>query len=171
MLGVARLQSTIQRDDCQRHDHDRENHMRNQNGKIDRARPALAEKANVSRLVVKEQIAAKKYRRGGHGRDHARPVRGHPPLRNQNAPREQQHSAASVESGVQGREVGVLFSNQAAGLILRDYFGEFRVRRFTIRNASPNMTNENRISVAMADGSGNVVSAPGYKSARSASTP
>ena len=78
------------------------------------------------------------------------------PFADQNSPSQQKHRAGAVQSGVQGREVRVLFGDQAAGLIRED-----RVRRFAINNAKPNMTSENRSSVAIAEGSGNVASAPG----------
>jgi hypothetical protein len=71
---------------------------------------------------------------------------------NQATANKQQNRAGSIQSRNQGREVCVLFRNQAAGLV---------VRRFAIRNASPNITNENRSSVAIAEGKGNGVSIPG----------
>ena len=43
---------------------------------------------------------------------------------------------------------------------LRDHAAGLLVRRFAIRNASPNITSENRSKVAIAEGRGNCVSIP-----------
>ena len=60
--------------------------------------------------------------------------------------------------GANGSTVG----DHAAGLVLL---------RFAISNATANMINENSASVAMAVGRGKLVSAPGYRRPRKASTP
>ena len=54
MLGIARLQSAVQSDDRHWNDDDGQRNMRNQNRKINRTRPALAEKPNVSDFKVEE---------------------------------------------------------------------------------------------------------------------
>src|SRR5271157_378868 len=123
MLFVTRFQSAIQRYDSQRNNNDGQGHMRDQNRKINRPRPTLAQKENIPHLEMEEEVASQKQRRRNYGRDHACAVRGDPAAGNQSPSREQQYRAGSVEGGVQGREEGVLFGDrisddQAAGLML-----------------------------------------------------
>jgi hypothetical protein len=70
---------------------------------------------------------------------------------------DQKHRARPVQTGDQSWKVRVflrdhILDNQAAGLV---------VRRLAIRNASPNITSENKSKVAIAEGNGNCVSIPG----------
>src|ERR1700720_3704500 len=75
---------------------------------------------------------------------------------------EEQDRAGSIQGCVKSREEGILLGDHAAGLVLL---------RFAISRANPNMISENKASVAIADASGKMVSAPGYISSRSAATP
>jgi hypothetical protein len=67
---------------------------------------------------MEEQIAPQKQRRCCNSRNHAGSMRSDASLRNQHAACEQQHGTGSVQSRIEGREEGVLLSDQAAGLIL-----------------------------------------------------
>src|ERR1044071_7559955 len=162
MLVIASAQSAVQSDHCQRNYHHREHHMSAQDREINRSRPALPEKQDIPALVMKKDVAGQKNGGGDHRRDHAESMGPHASFSNQDASSEQQGSARPVKSSVQSREVGVLLGDHAAGPV---------VQRFTIRKASPNMSNENSTSVAMEELSGKLVSAPEYRSPRSASTP
>ena len=79
-------------------------------------------------------------------------MRGHTALRDQDTPSQQQGGAGTIQGRIQGGEVRVLLGYHAAGLVLR---------RFAMSSANPNITSENRISVAMEEGSANEVSTPG----------
>ncbi len=142
VLCVASLQSPAQRNNRHGHNHNRQHNVSNQNCEIDGTRPSVTEKKNVADFVVKEYIAAQKHGRSRHRRDHARPVRCHLSPRNQPAASKQQDSAGSIQSRIEGREERVLLRDHAAGLV---------ERRFTIRNARPNMARENSKSVAIDD--------------------
>jgi hypothetical protein len=92
--------------------------VRNQNSEINWPSPSLAKEKNIPHFEMEEQIASQKQRRRNDSRNHARPMRGDASLRNQDAACEQQHGTGSVQSRIEGREEGVLLSDQAAGLIL-----------------------------------------------------
>ena len=101
---------------------------------------------------MKVHVADQKQRRGDHGGDHAGAMRGHAAAGNHVPAGNQEHCAGSVQTGDQGGVKRILLRDHAAGLL---------VRRFAIRNASPNITSENKSKVAIAEGSGNCVSIPG----------
>ncbi len=113
---------------------------------------ARAEETNVADMHMEIYIASQKQSRGYNRGDHAGTMRGDSPSHNQVAANEQQNCADAVQTRNQGREERVFFSDHAAGLV---------VRRLAIRNASPNITSENRSNVAIAEGRGKVASIPG----------
>ncbi len=157
MCRVTSPEAPAQRDDHHGHNDDRQDYMRHKDQKIDRMPHSFTEKTDFSDVGVKVEIASEKQSRRNDCRDHARAMCGELSANDQPAPNQQQHGARRVQTRNQSREERELFrdrisDDQAAGLVLR---------RFTIRNANPNMTNENRSRVATAEGSGNVVSAPG----------
>lgn len=152
MPVIPGAKGAAQRDYCQwNYDH-RQDDVRAQNREVNRSRPSLPQKKNVSDFVVEENVTGQEQRGSYYRRNHARPVSSHSALGNQNSPRDQQSGACAIESCIKGREVRVLLGNHAAGLV---------VRRFAISRASPNITNENRISVAIADESGKLDSDAG----------
>jgi hypothetical protein len=79
-------------------------------------------------------------------------MRGDAAASNQISANQQQRGAGSVQTRDQRWKVSVFLRDHAAGLVLR---------RFAIRNASPNITSENKSNVAIAEGKGNCVSIPG----------
>jgi hypothetical protein len=162
MAVIAAAQPAAQCNDDHWHDDDGQGDVRNQHDQVNDVPEVTAQEPDVADVGVKIHVAGQKQSRGDDRGNHARSMRGNFTPHNQAAANEQQHRAGSIQTGDEGREVGVLFSdhifgnqvfrNQAAGLV---------VRRFAIRNASPNITSENRSNVAIADGNGKVVSIPG----------
>jgi hypothetical protein len=164
MLIVAAPQSSAQCDDDHGNNHDGERHVGNEDNQINHM-PKVARRGNGYPQRDNENISSTPRNSAEATTAAIMQARWAAIL-----PRiikvttdEQQDGAGSVQACDQGREVGVLFNgsyfgdhtfvvkpqsslgNQAAGLV---------VRRFAIRNASPNMTSENRSSVAMAEGRG-----------------
>ncbi len=152
MAVIAATQPAAQRNDDHGDDHDGERHVWNQHDQINDVPEAAAQEADITHVRVKIQIASQEQSRGDNGGNHTRAMCGDFSPHDQAAPGEQENRTASVQAGDKGREVGVLLGDHAAGLV---------VRRLAIKNASPNITRENRSKVAIAEGSGKVASIPG----------
>src|ERR1700728_4142934 len=126
--------------------------MGNEYDQISNMPKGIAQETNIPNVIMEVHIASQKQSRRGYGGDHAGAMRRGLPPHDQAPADQQQHRTCSVQTGNQGREVGVLFRDQAAALV---------VRRLAIRKASPDITSENRSKVAIAEGRGKVASMPG----------
>src|SRR3984885_10360998 len=73
------------------------------------------------------------------------------PPRDEPAAEEEQHSAGSIQSRIEGREECILLRNHAAGLV---------ERRLPMRKAIANIASENRSNVASDEISGNIKFTP-----------
>src|SRR5580698_3172983 len=136
--------------------------MRDEDDQINHMPKMWTEKTDVPNVIMKVQIARQKQSGGSHGGNHANAMGGHFATHNQAAANQQQNRAGSVQTSDQGREVGILLGNHAAGLVLR---------RFTIKKDNPNMTAANNPSAIIETGREVSVGLAGYSSPRNASTP
>ena len=121
-----------------------------------------AEKTDIANVVMEVHITCQKQSGGNHGGDHAGAMSGEFAAHNQAAANQQQNRARPVQTSDQGRKVGVLFRNHAAGFV---------VRRFTIIKQSANMQIVNRTNANIDVGREVTIGLAGYNNPRSASTP
>src|SRR5580698_10737592 len=136
--------------------------MRDEDDQINHMPKMWTEKTDVPNVIMKVQIARQKQSGGSHGGNHASAMGGDFATHNQAAANQQQNRAGSVQTSDQGREVGVLLGNHAAGLV---------VRRLTIKKDNPNMANAKMPSAAIDTGKEVSTGLAGYNSPRNASTP
>src|SRR5579863_1329358 len=117
--------------------------MRDKDNQINHMPKMVAEKTDIANVIMKVQIARQEQSRRNHGGDHASAMGGDFATHNQAAANQQQNRAGPVQTSDQGREVGVLLGNHAAGLV---------VRRFTMKKDSPNITAANKPSADIETG-------------------
>src|SRR5271165_4739465 len=109
MLIITSPQPADESDDHHGNNHNRERHMGDEYDQINNMPKVVAQKTDISNVIMEIQIAGQKQSRGNDGGDHAGAMRGNLPTHDQTAANEQQHRASSVQAGDQGREVSVLF--------------------------------------------------------------
>lgn len=99
--GVAGPQGARERDQHQRHDDDGQDRMAHQDGKIQRARPAVSLEVNASDVGVIVEVGSEESRRGTERGEHHQPVRLHPSAPNEVIPCQQQNGAGAIEQSIQ----------------------------------------------------------------------
>ncbi len=136
--------------------------MGDEDNQINHMPKMVAEKTDITNLIMEIQVARQKQSGGNYGGDHASAMGGDFAAHNQAAASQQQHRAGPVQTRDQRREVGVLLRDHAAGLVLR---------RFTMKNDNPNMATANRPRADIETGSEVSVGLAGNSNPRNPSTP
>lgn len=134
-----------QRECNQNHGHDDrcEHRMRDQDGKVDRTRPAVPSEAHGSHMKVIVEITGEKDGRRDERRDHCRAVLDHSATFDEVVSDHQQNGGCAVERGVEWWEDVVVDPQVSVQESLHGRCGHAAgcvVLLFTIRNATPKIT-------------------------------
>ncbi len=196
---VAGPQCARERDQHQRHDDNGQDRMAQQDREIERARPAVSLKQNVSDVGVIVEVRSEERRRGAERGQHYEPVGSHLFAPDKVTPYQQEHGAGAIEQSIQcgkrtqfslhGQSPGETAAQQSRSLSRARYLGQiphlltaadmghrpqaagFVVRRLAMKKANPNMIAVNTAKIARLAPIEKSVAVPGKSRARNTSVP